>query len=177
MGTFPGRRTCYGIYVKLGRVTCVVFAETCRSQSWVTLLWYCFSLPTAWSIPGYFAPNWQSTWPFWTCYGQERSKQGKVQLFDFFFLLIFQPQTKHLWGYWKSQLWYKKMFLLKILSQFFWAGVVCGFLKDSVSLGQCSMNGVEIWSVCPRVTPIPWDSVLRYSLPYFSLLFYCGYSN
>lgn len=33
MGTFPGRRTCYGINVKLGRVTCVVFAETCRSQS------------------------------------------------------------------------------------------------------------------------------------------------
>lgn len=101
----------------------------------------------------------------------------KCSCLIFFFLLIFQPQTKHLWGYWKSQLWYKKMFLLKILSQFFWAGVVCSFLKESVSLGQCSMNGVEIWSVCPRVTPIPWDSVLRYSLPYFSLLFYCGYSN
>lgn len=106
-------------------------------------------------------------------------KTGKsaVVCFFFFFLLIFQPQTKHLWCYWKSQLWYKKMFLLKILSQLFWAGVVCGFLKESASLGQCSMNGVEIWSVCPRVTPIPWDSVLRHSLPYFSLLFYCGYSN
>lgn len=60
-------------------------------------------------------------------------KTGKTAVVWFFFLVIFQPQTKHLWSYWKSQLWYKRMFLLKILSQLRWAGVVCGFLKESVA--------------------------------------------
>lgn len=76
MGTFPRRRACYGVDVKLQRVTRMIFAETCHSGS----------VTSSESVPRLSVRAARSSLSqigkvlhlFLTFYGQERSKQGKT---------------------------------------------------------------------------------------------------